>query len=197
MQQYINTETNQLATEAEIRSIYSNTSFGVPFVPPEVYAVVFPAPQPAYDSLTQTVVPDVPKLTVKGTWEQQWKIVELEPEVIAANQAAKASQRWEAIKAIRDTKVQSGGYKAINKWFHSDTFSRTQQMGLVMLGASLPAGMQWKTMDGSFITMTPALAAAVFQAAASQDSLLFKHAEVLKADSSLDINQGWPAVYGG
>lgn len=96
-----------------------------------------------------------------------------------------------------------GGYLANNKWFHSDTFSRTQQMALVMMGASVPA-VQWKTMDGSFITMTQTLAGQIFGAAAVQDQALFSHAEFLHATvlaaedpTSVDITAGWPATYGG
>ena len=41
-------------------------------------------------------------------------------------------------------------------------------MGLVMLGDNIPAGLQWKTMDGSFVVMTPSLAQQVFAAAATK-----------------------------
>lgn len=109
---------------------------------------------------------------------------------------------WEAIKALRDKRVQSGGYTADGKWFHSDTFSRTQQIALVMMGAGIPAGLQWKTMDGSFVAMTQTLASQIFSAAAAQDSATFTHAEVLHAQvdasstpASIDITAGWPAIY--
>ena len=105
------------------------------------------------------------------------------------------SDRWEAIKAIRDRKTQQGGYKVGNDWFHSDTFSRTQQLGLVMLGNNLPAGLQWKTMQGTFVTMTLTLAQQVFSAAATQDTALFAHAEYLRANQDADITQGWPETY--
>lgn len=111
---------------------------------------------------------------------------------------------WERIKAERDRRTQAGGYQAGGKWFHSDTFSRTQQMGLVMLGANIPSGLQWKTMDGSFITMTQGLAGQVFAAAAASDTALFTHAEALRADvdaaadpAAVDIGAGWPEVFGG
>ena len=110
---------------------------------------------------------------------------------------------WSAIKAERDRRIQSGGYKVGAKWFHSDTFSRTQQMGLVMLGASIPAGLQWKTMDGSFITMTQALATSVFGAVAASDQTVFAAAETHRvameasADpASYDYSGGWPKIYG-
>lgn len=109
---------------------------------------------------------------------------------------------WDAIKQERDRRTQTGGYQVAGKWFHSDTFSRTQQMGLVMMGASIPADLQWKTMDGSFVTMTQTLASQVFAAAAASDAALFARAEQIKADMESDpVNfvltaQPWPSVYG-
>lgn len=109
---------------------------------------------------------------------------------------------WEQIKALRDTKTQNGGFPAAGKWFHSDTFSRTQQIGLVMMGTNIPAGLQWKTMDGTFVTMTQTLAGQIFAAAAAQDAAMFAHAEALRAQidatlepDTVDITAGWPATY--
>lgn len=111
---------------------------------------------------------------------------------------------WERIKAERDRRTQTGGYPAGGKWFHSDTFSRTQQIGLVMLSAGIPAGTMWKTMDGSFIEMTPSLAQQVFAAAAAQDLATFAAAEAHKAameaaadPAAYDFSTGWPAVFAG
>lgn len=121
---------------------------------------------------------------------------------IVSDLTNKRSNIWSRIKQIRDTKTQQGGYKAQGKWFHSDTFSRSQQIGLVIMGSSIPAGLQWKTMDGSFVEMTLALAQDVFQAAALQDNLLFSYAEQLNqqvqasaSPDSIDISQGWPETY--
>lgn len=112
---------------------------------------------------------------------------------------------WEKIKAIRDKKIQNGGYKVAEKWFHSDTFSRTQQIGLVMLGINIPDGLQWKTMDGSFVLMTQALAQQIFSTAAQQDTAIFANAESHRAAinnmatsdevSAYDITTGWPEVF--
>lgn len=111
---------------------------------------------------------------------------------------------WEQIKAIRDRKTQQGGYKVGADWYHSDTFSRTQQIGLTIMGASMPAGIMWKTMAGDFIAMTPTLAQQIFAAAGNQDAMLFGYAEQLKAQveaaadpAAVDINAGWPETYGG
>lgn len=109
---------------------------------------------------------------------------------------------WQRIKTERDRRIQNGGYKVGTKWYHSDTFSRTQQMGLVMMGTSLPAGIQWKTMDGSFVTMTPTLAGQIFGVAASSDIAIFGAAEAHRAamdasadPSTYDFTGGWPPVF--
>lgn len=110
---------------------------------------------------------------------------------------------WERIKSIRDKKTQDNGYQVDTKWYHSDTFSRTQQLGLVLLGANIPANLLWKTMDGTFVEMTQTLAGQIFAAGAASDQALFAYSEVLKAaiDASetpetVDINIGWPIGYG-
>lgn len=109
---------------------------------------------------------------------------------------------WEAIKAERDRR-KAGGVKVGAKWFHSDDGSRIQQMGLVMMGASIPANLKWKTMDGTFITMTQTLASQVFQAVAASDQAVFTAAETHRvameasADpAAYDYSTGWPKVYG-
>lgn len=114
---------------------------------------------------------------------------------------------WEQIKARRELLSDNGGYKVavngVDKWFHSDAKSKTQQIGLVLMGANVPA-VQWKTMDGTKVTMTQALAGAIFQAGAAQDAAIFAAAEAHKAAMELaadpdayDFTGGWPAVYPG
>jgi hypothetical protein len=71
-----------------------------------------------------------------------------------------------------------------------------------MMGAGIPGGLQWKTMDGSFVTMTQTLAGQVFAAAAASDAAMFSHAEQIKAVMEADpvnfslASQTWPAVFG-
>lgn len=116
------------------------------------------------------------------------------------------AQQWDRIKAIRDLRKLEGGYKVVvlgvDKWFHSDTFSRTQQIGLVILGAAVPP-VPWKTMDGTFVTMSQSLAGQIFAAAAASDAALFAYAEELhtavnaaEEPLSIDIHAGWPAIFG-
>lgn len=109
---------------------------------------------------------------------------------------------WEKIKQERDRRTQQGGYCVDGKWFHSDILSRTQQMGLVMMGNSIPSNLQWKTMDGTFVNMTPALANSIFMAAVQSDTVLFSHAEQLKVQMESDPENfslsecSWPLMYG-
>lgn len=132
-----------------------------------------------------------------------WKLEGGEWQVPAPDLTALRAAHWDAIKAERDRRTQNGGYMAAGKWFHSDTFSRTQQLALVMMGAGIPAGLQWKTMDGSFVTMTQTLAGQVFAAAAASDADIFSRAEQIKAAMEADpaafdlAAHAWPIVFGG
>ena len=121
----------------------------------------------------------------------------------ALSPAQVKTHKWEAIKAERDRRIQVGGYKVGTKWFHSDTFSRTQQMGLVMLGANIPANTPWKTMDGSTVVMTQTLAGQIFGTAAASDIAIFAAAETHKAameasadPAAYDFSTGWPKAFG-
>jgi hypothetical protein len=75
---YMNLQTGQYSvSEQDIRNLNSNTSFTNPFHAPEEYVWVFPAPQPVYNSITQSCSEGVPVLTDKGHYEQTWSVVEL------------------------------------------------------------------------------------------------------------------------
>lgn len=109
---------------------------------------------------------------------------------------------WTKIKAIRDEKITNGGHCVDGKWYHSDTVSRSQQTGLYLMGEGVPAGLMWKTMDGSFVEMTPVLAKKIFFAAAGQDSALFQYAESLRQQvkesndpEQVDIVNNWPTTF--
>lgn len=113
------------------------------------------------------------------------------------------ARKWEQIKAERERRTRTGGYLVGTNWFHSDPDSRIQQIGLVMMGANIPAGLQWKTLDGSFVTMTQTLAAEVFAAAAASDQAIFARAEehnaaMLQSETpeTYDHLAGWPKVFG-
>jgi hypothetical protein len=111
--------------------------------------------------------------------------------------------RIEAMKAERDRRRLANGYQVGANWYHSDPDSRTQQLGLVMLGASIPAGLQWRTMGGSYVTMTQTLAQQILGAAATSDSAIHAHGEALRttiagstSPETVDVLAGWPAGFG-
>lgn len=149
------------------------------------------------DGYYQVDVPD-------GEEPPQWTKAFTPCEVVAVPIDAVKAEKWEAIKAERDRRTGQGGYKVGTKWFHSDQKSRSQQLGLVLLGANIPAGLQWKTMDGSFVTMTQQLAGQILAAGAASDQAIFAAAETHKAamessadPSSYDFSGGWPAIFAG
>ncbi len=83
---YLNTTTSAYPlSEAEIRALFSQTSFGTPFVAPEPYVWVFLAPAPAYSSVTHSVREMAPEQTLLGHYEQRWEVVELQPSTAAAS----------------------------------------------------------------------------------------------------------------
>jgi hypothetical protein len=80
------------------------------------------------------------------------------------------------IKLKRDNLQETNGFLVSNKWFHSDQKSRTQYLGLLQM-TTIPAGLQWKTMDKSFISMTSELVLAILSEAAVSDIRIFEQAE--------------------
>lgn len=110
---------------------------------------------------------------------------------------------WERIKAERDRRKYLG-VKVGAHWFHSDDPSRIQQLALAMMGASIPTGMQWKTLTTTpspvFVTMTQTIAAGIFQNTAASDAAIFAAAETHRiameaspTPETYDFTGGWPA----
>lgn len=161
---------------------------------------VFPLPGGCIDA----PVPDLPEgqraKWVDGAWVFEDIPVVPEPPEPTLDQLKAAA--WERIKTERDRRTDQGGFKVGTKWFHSDQKSRGQQLGLVLLGANIPAGVQWKTMDGTFVPMTQILAGQILAAGAALDSAVFANAETHRvameasADpAAYDFSGGWPAMF--
>jgi hypothetical protein len=116
-------------------------------------------------------------------------------------------KKWKEIQAERDRRKFAGVFiPSVGKWFHSDDSSRIQTIGLVMMGASLPNGIMWKTLDNSFVPMTRTLANQVFQAVGAKDVAIFTTAEQHKLQvfasndpinyDFLTLTPKWPKIYG-
>lgn len=182
----------------QVRKLYPSKSFPADgqIDTPEVSGYA-PAPTPQYNPATHAVREAAP---VGGV--QQWEVYPLPAEDAAANAAAASSSAWNRIKTERDRR-KFAGVKVGDHWFHSDDSSRIQQLALVMMGASIPPGLQWKTLTLSsppvFVEMTQALAQQVFQATAAQDAAIFAAAEthriameVSSSPQDYDCTGGWP-----
>lgn len=109
---------------------------------------------------------------------------------------------WRRIQLERDRR-KNNGVKIGTNWFHTDDASRIQHLGLVMMGANLPANVMWKTMAGTFVQMTQTLAGQIFQAVAAQDIAIFTVAEqkrvammALADPEKYDYKSGWPLTFG-
>lgn len=121
------------------------------------------------------------------------------------------------IKAERDRR-KAGGFKVGALWFHSDADSRIQHLGLKDKARDVLAGggamtdnlsilgqpVRWKTMDGSFATVTAQFAFDIVAAAGDLDARLFAVAETHRAameaaadPSAYDFSAGWPATFEG
>ena len=128
-----------------------------------------------------------------------------------------ADEIWQRIKAKRDT-IKAGGVKVGTKWYHTDTESRIQHLGLLEKArAARAAGgtdatrlqalgqdIKWKTMDGSFIYLTVKHAEDIFSAVTDLDAAAFAAAETHRvameasADpAAYDFSVGWPATFVG
>ena len=111
---------------------------------------------------------------------------------------------WEQIKAYRAERT-AGGIPVGSYWFHSDTPSKLQHLGLVnaMIMGALPPGQQWKLMGGSFVNLTPTLVQQIFGSAMQREGANFAKAEEHRAlmEASLDpygydFTTGWAPIYG-
>ena len=139
----------------------------------------------------------------ESVYPGNWRISLDEPSILPPSPLLERQHlAWELIKKERDRRKYLG-VKVGSHWFHSDDPSRIQQIALAMLGDSIPAGLQWKTLTKSpppvFVPMTPALANGIFIGTILSDSAIFTAAEVHRAamESSLspenyDISTGWP-----
>lgn len=107
-----------------------------------------------------------------------------------------AQVRWEKIKSYRDSLTDLGGVyvASVDKWFHSDLKSKIQIMNLRSFGQSLPGNINWKTMSGDFVLLTPALVEEIWMAHIPREMQIFAVAEQKRLDDS-PVYEGWPPSF--
>lgn len=138
-----------------------------------------------------------------STWDgEQWHI---DPECAARLKAEQQAEVWERIKAKRYDNLRHGVYiKSVGKWFQTDDATRLQYLALALesVTGGFKKPINWKTMDNSFLMLTPELLREIMQAMHDDEEADFINAEkhkaaMLKAEHPLeyDYSDGWTANF--
>ena len=138
-----------------------------------------------------------------STWDgEQWHI---DPECAARLKAEQQDEMWERIKDKRYDNLRHGVYaKSIGKWFQTDDATRLQYLALALesVTGGFKKPIKWKTMDNSFLMLTPELLREIMQTMHDDEEADFINAEkhkaaMLKAENPLeyDYSDGWTANY--
>ena len=133
--------------------------------------------------------------------EKKWVV---DPELQKALQIKKADAVWERIKELRAYKNTQGFYvKSIDKWLHSDqpAINNYQIVGMNILLQRYQPEL-WKTMDGSWVTMTREIFEEAMSAMEEHGKFNFRVAEehyqkLLKSENpeQYDFSTGWKPNY--
>ena len=138
-----------------------------------------------------------------STWDgEQWHI---DPECAARLKAEQQDEMWERIKAKRYDNLRHGVYaKSVGKWFQTDDATRLQYLALALesVTGGFKKPINWKTMDNSFLMLTPELLREIMQTMHDDEEADFINAEkhkaaMLKSENPLeyDYSGGWTANY--
>lgn len=107
--------------------------------------------------------------------------------------AVARAQKLGEIKAKREAVKYAGVLIAsVGKIIDTDEGARTQQLGLVLMGTSLPQGLLWKFADNTLVPMTPALAQEIMQTTAERDIAVFAVGEAYR--SQINVMTDWQAI---
>ncbi len=183
---------------------------------------VVKVPAPVVNGVTHQVTSAMPAF-VEGILTQQWVVTAYDASTVAANLEAERLRLCEEVKKIRDIKAVTSGWKVVvggvDKWFHSDLFSRSQHQAnarkadrVEMLEGDMDAPfpdpnnpaqpLRWKTMDKTVVALTPNVAQMLMESAEKQEAGIFMRSEVLQYmlmnypdPYAVDLNSGWPVGY--
>jgi hypothetical protein len=121
----------------------------------------------------------------------------------------------EEVKAMRDLLTVTGGHKIGANWYHSNEISLIQQIALDGIAKQMSAAgvadsaavmpTPWKTLGGSFVTLTVGIAKNFVLSALYQQGALFSAAQAkISAIEALttvadvnayDVKADWPEVF--
>ena len=120
------------------------------------------------------------------------------------NLEATYAEKWEKIKEIRTFKMNDGVLiQSIGKWFHTDLYSKQQIQTLVIANIiGIYKTTAWKTLDNTYVQLTPMLLLQVFGAMLENESRLFDigklHYESLYTSNDpvdYDPASQWPTTF--
>lgn len=147
----------------------------------------------------------LPRENEYQTWDAKAKAWVLPPDVAARLKAEQQDEMWELIKAKRYDNLRHGVYaKSVGKWFQTDDATRLQYLALVLesVTGGFKKPINWKTMDNSFLQLTPELLREIMQTMHDNEQADFANAEkhkaaMLKAENPLeyDYSGGWTVNY--
>ena len=192
---YININTMQYPiSELDIRRDLPSTSFGSPFIPPETYRWIFPAPQPEYNHVT-SFIREIAPVNEYGGYYQKWEIVskfteytdgngvlitvaEQEAAAIAADAITQvellAIQARETAKLTRQTNVDSivVTTAAGNSFDGDETSQNRMARAIIALQATGTPSTLWVLSDNTVILASAAeLSEALALAGAAQAAM--------------------------
>lgn len=115
-------------------------------------------------------------------------------------------QVWLKIKALRDYKLNEGGYPTSVGWFHSDPEAQLNYEDLYKkkgLLQYMPVEQRmWKKMGGGFVPMTEAIVDEIFSVKTTQKMSIFakavEHDTAMRMSSdplNYDFTVGWPLTF--
>ena len=158
-----------------------------------------------WSSNLKTATTPTPRENVHQTWDAKAKAWVLLPAVAAQIKAEQQDEVWERIKAKRYDNLRHGVYaKSVGKWFQTDDATRLQYLALALesVTGGFKKPINWKTMDNSFLMLTPELLREIMQTMHDDEEADFINAEkhkaaMLQAENPLeyDYSDGWTANF--
>lgn len=147
----------------------------------------------------------LPRENEYQTWDAKAKAWVLPPDVAARLKAEQQDEMWKRIKDKRYDNLRHGVYiKSVGKWFQTDDATRLQYLALALesVTGGFKKPINWKTMDNSFLQLTPDLLREIMQTMHDNEQADFANAEkhkaaMLKAENPLeyDYSGSWTASY--
>lgn len=146
-----------------------------------------------------------PRPSLAHKWDSQSKTWLLDTAAAAELKAQQQDEMWGRIKQKRYDSLRRGVYaESVGKWFQTDDATRLQYLALTLesVTGGFKKPINWKTMDNSFLQLTPELLREIMQAMRDNEQANFANAEkhkeaMLQAEHPLeyDYSGGWTANF--